>query len=171
MDGVFFVGVIVKALDLSRKETKIVDRILVFGVTILFLLGGCSTAAPQNGDNMQSIEVRDAWARPAAQGENGALYFVIRSAKEDELLGISSEVAEAVEMHESMMNGDVMEMHPLHSVPLKAGAEVKFEPGGLHVMLVSLKQDLKVGSEIEATLDFRDSADLTLRIPVGDTQP
>lgn len=147
------------------------NRILVFGVTILFLLGGCSAPASQNGDNLQSIEVHDAWARTAAQGENGALYLVIRSAKEDELLGISSEVAEAVEMHESMLNGDVMEMHPLHSVPLKPGAEVKFEPGGLHVMLVGLKQDLKVGSEIEATLDFRNSSDLTLRIPVRDTQP
>ena len=44
-----------------------------------------------------------------------------------------------------------------------------FEPGGLHVMLVGLKQDLKTGDEIEITLHFKNYQDLPVRVPVQDT--
>jgi len=101
-----------------------VKRIWVFVLAIVFLLSSCA------GQATQGVEVRDAWARPAAQGGNGAVYFTIRSSEADELVGIVSDIAEAAEMHESLMSGDVMEMHQLQSVPLKAGEEVTFEPGG-----------------------------------------
>ena len=141
------------------------NRILVSVLAIVFLFSGCSAPAKE------SMEVRAAWIRPTAQGANGAVYFTIRSAQTDELMSVSSAVAEAVEMHESMMSGDVMEMHPLHSLPLGAGEDVKFEPGGLHVMLVNLKQDLTVGDEIEVTLHFKNAPDLHLSVPVQESQP
>jgi hypothetical protein len=115
------------------------------------------------------VEVRDAWIRPAAQGGNGAVYFVIQSSAADELLQVSSDVAEAVEMHKSTMNGDVMEMHPQQSVPLAAGEQVTFEPGGLHIMLIGLRQDLKVGDEIEVSLHFKNTPELKVTVPVMDS--
>jgi copper(I)-binding protein len=140
-----------------------VNRILVLVLGILVLLSSCATPT------IEGIEVRDAWARPAAQGGNGAVYFVIRSSEMDEIIGVSSDVADAVEMHESQMSGDVMEMHPLHAVPLDAGKQVPFEPGGLHVMLIGLKQDLVIGNEFEITLHFKKFPDLTVNVPVRDT--
>jgi periplasmic copper chaperone A len=142
---------------------KVVKRILVFVLTLFLLLCGCAAPAAEG------IEVRDAWTRPAAQGGNGAVYFAIRSSAADEIAGISSDAAEAVEMHESMMNNDVMEMHQLQTLPLNAGEEVIFEPGGLHVMLVGLKQDLKTGDEIQITLHFKNYQDISVRVPVQDT--
>ena len=139
------------------------NRILVFTLVIVLLLSGC--AAPRAA----GVEVQDAWSRPAARGGNGAVYFVIRSSAAEELVGISSDVAEAVEMHESKMSGDVMEMRQLQSVPLGAGEEVLFEPGGLHVMLVNLRQDLNAGDEIDITLHFKNYQDIPLRVPVQDT--
>ncbi|HET6594259.1 MAG TPA: copper chaperone PCu(A)C [Anaerolineales bacterium] len=117
------------------------------------------------------MEVYDAWTRPAAQGANGAIYFVIHFSADEELVGVSSDAAEAVEIHESRMNGDVMEMRPVQSVPLGAGEDVRFEPGGLHVMLVGLKQDLKTGGEVEITLHFKNYQDIPLRVLVQDTPP
>jgi copper(I)-binding protein len=146
-----------------KKEMKTVKRILVSVLAILFLLGGCAAPATEG------VEVREAWARPAAQGGNGAVYFVIRSSEADEITGVSTDVAEAAEMHESIMNGDVMEMHHLETVPLGAGEEVKFEPRGLHIMLVNLKQDLKTGDEIQITLHFKNYQDIQLGVPVRDT--
>ena len=139
------------------------NRIFVFALTIVFLLMGC--VAP----TAEGVEVRDAWARPAAQGENGAVYFVIRSSEKDAITDISSDVADAAEMHESMMNGDVMEMHRLASVPLGAGEDVTFEPGGLHLMLVRLKKQLKSGDTIEITLHFESHEDLKVRVAVKDS--
>jgi copper(I)-binding protein len=144
---------------------KVVNRILVFILAIAFLLSGCAAPATEG------VDVREAWARPAAQGDNGAVYFVIRSSEADELVGVTSDVAEVVEMHESMMSGDVMEMHQLESVPLSAGEEVTFEPGSLHLMLVGLKQDLKAGDDIPITLHFKKYQDIQLHVSVQDSPP
>ena len=141
------------------------NRILISVLAIVFLLSGCASPGTQG------VEVREVWARPAAQGANGAVYFIIRSSEEDEIVGASSDVAEATEIHESRMSGDVMEMHHRMSVPLGAGEEVTFEPGGLHVMLIGLKQDLQTGDEFEITLQFKNSQEVQLRVPVQDTQP
>lgn len=136
-------------------------------VVVLFLglLSGC--AAPGQED----VEVHEAWARPAAQGGNGAVYFAIRSSQADEMTGVSSDSAEAVEMHESTMSGDVMQMHQLETVQLDAGEQVTFEPGGLHIMLIGLKQDLRAGEEIEITLHFKQHQDISVTVPIQDTPP
>lgn len=126
----------------------------------VLLLTACS---PKEG-----IEVRDAWARAAAPGENGAVYFVIHnySAADDSLVGVSTDVAETAEIHETSMAGDVMEMHMLPTVLLAAGEDVEFSPGGLHIMLFNLQRELKIGESIEITLHFQTSADIPLTVHV-----
>jgi periplasmic copper chaperone A len=146
--------------NIFQEEAETLKRIWALFLAIFFLLGAC---APTGG-----IEVREAWARPAAQGENSAIYFMIRNqAREaDELTGVSSEIAEAVEMHESRMDGDVMQMHQLQFIPLEANAEITFKPGGLHIMLIGLKKDLKIGNEVELTLHFKNFEEIKLLVPV-----
>ena len=139
------------------------NRIVLLILAVVPLLSNCTTAAAEG------IEVRDAWIRPAAKGGNGAVYFVIRSSATDEIVSISSDAAAAVEIHESRMNGDVMEMRQLESVPLAEGQEVTFEPGGMHIMLVGLQQELKAGDEIQITLHFKNYEDTRLSVPVQDT--
>ena len=137
-------------------------QILISVLALALSLSACGA--------QQGIEVREPWMRPAAQGENGAVYFVIhnRGSAADTLTGVSSNVAEAVEMHESSMSGDVMQMQQLDSVPLEGSSETIFEPGGLHIMLVGLKKDLKIGDEIEITLYFENYEDLNVTVPVQD---
>lgn len=119
----------------------------------------------------RGIEVHEAWIRPAAKGDNGAVYFVIHnhSSQTDELVGISAEIAAAAEIHESKMSGDVMQMKKLDSLPLGAGVEIEFSPGRLHVMLVSLKNDLKLGDEIGIILHFSNYEDIRVIVPVSDS--
>lgn len=128
----------------------------------LFILSACGAK--------EGIEVRDAWARTSTQGMNSAVYFLIQNhnAGADELIGAASDVAEVVEVHESKMEGDVMMMNRVEAVTLEPSAKVEFKPGGYHVMLIRLKQDLKAGDEITVTLQFRDSADITIKVPVKD---
>ena len=118
----------------------------------------------------KGIEIHGAWMRPARQSENGAVYFVIHnySSQADELIGISSDLAVA-EMHESKLSGDIMEMNQVESVLLEPYAEIEFAPGGLHVMLVNLKQDVKAGDEIEVILHFKNFEDITAVLPVRET--
>lgn len=139
-----------------------VKRNLIFALAIVMLLSACG---PEKG-----IEVHEVWMRPVAQGENGAVYFVMHNhaSEADELVGVSSDSAEAVEMHESKMNGDIMEMQQVTSIPLEAYAEINFAPGKFHIMLVNLKKDLNVGDEILITLHFKNSEDINVKVPVRD---
>ena len=123
----------------------------------------------------KGITVRDAWIRPTAAGENGAVYFVLEndSREQDELSGASSDLADAVEIHESSMASgtDVMQMGQVPSVTLDTGSEVTFEPGGLHVMMVGLKKELKVGDVIELTLHFKKHTDIPVSVSVAEFAP
>jgi len=137
-------------------------RVLMLVALGTLLLGACAPTA-------KDIEASEVWARTGMAGGNSAVYMMLvngRSA-DDELLSASSDVAEAVELHESKMgaNGE-MQMIPQASISLEAGTKVEFKPGGLHVMLIGLKQDLKAGDEFELTLHFKDHADITLKVIV-----
>ena len=51
---------------------------------------------------------------------------------------------------------------------LDPSVKVEFMPGGLHIMLIGLKQDLNAGDEVEVTLQFTNSPDLTVKAIVKD---
>ena len=116
----------------------------------------------------KGIEAHKVWMRPAAQGENEAVYFMIHNhaSETDELISVSSDAARAVELDESRIVGGIAEMKKLDSVPMEAFAEIEFAPGSYHVMLIGLKQDLNMGDRIEITLHFKNQGDLPIKVPV-----
>lgn len=135
-------------------------RIFAILLSAAFLLSACAAK--------EGIDVRDAWARTSTLGMNSAVYFVIQNhnAEADELIGARSDVAEAVEIHESRVEGDVMTMSRVESVTLEPSTTVEFKPGGYHVMLIGLKQDLKAGDQIQISLQFKNSPDLNVTATV-----
>lgn len=135
-------------------------------LTIVFLL---LTVLVSACGSSGELTVRDAWARPANAGENGAAYFVIENgtAADDTLLSVDSEIASATEVHMSTAGDNgVMSMQMQESVAVPAGDKVEFKPGGLHVMFVELAQDLKIGDTITLTLNFKETGSMTLDAPV-----
>ena len=127
-------------------------KLVVLVWAMVVLLGACGTVE-------KGIEIHTPWARPAAQGDNEAVYFELHNhgSTTDELTSASCDIAEATEIHESKMNGDVMEMNKMDSLPIDAYDEIQFAPGGYHIMLVGLKQEVKVGDEITVVLHFKNS--------------
>jgi len=79
-----------------------------------FLLSACETET--------GIKVHDAWRRPTAQGENGAVYFVLHNhtSQNDELTGMTTNVVDGLEIHQSTSEPgtDVIQMEMLPSVPV-----------------------------------------------------
>jgi len=140
-------------------------------ILLPILAGVLLLSACGSGNTSGKLEVRDYWARGAVKGNNGAAYMMINNglAQDEELIGVSSAVANAVEIHSSKVENDVMQMTPQKSVLLPAGEDVEFKPGGLHIMFVGLEQDLNVGDEITLTLHFKNHEDITLTVPVKDT--
>lgn len=136
------------------------------------LLVSCGQQPASQGP---AVTVSDVWARPARMAGDGhemgmtsAVYFVLRNrgSQADRLVAASTAVAGRVELHETRQEGDMMRMAPVQTVEIPAGGEVVFKPGGLHVMLMDLKRDLKVGDSFELTLKFERAGELTVTVPV-----
>ncbi|MCB1995937.1 MAG: copper chaperone PCu(A)C [Ottowia sp.] len=109
------------------------------------------------------------YATPTPPGAvNGAAYFRAirnRGDQADRLLGASSPAAARVELHQTVMDGEVMRMRELPSIELPPHAEVPMRHGGgYHLMLVDLKQPLKDGDRIELTLRFERAGSRTVQV-------
>ena len=112
------------------------------------------------------------WARASLSGVRNAIVFgtlVNDGPAALSIVGGSTPVASRVEFHVHAMNGDVMTMKQLEAIDLKPGEQAKLQPGGLHIMLIDLKQALKQGESFPLTLVARDGT--ALKIDVRVTSP
>lgn len=139
--------------------TLTLPRTLILSLAVMLILTACG---PKN------LQVTQPWARPGAIGDNSAIYLVIDNptSEADTLLGAATDVANTTELHKSTMENGMMMMEPQEKVSINARSKVVFEPGGLHVMLVGLKQDLHAGDTIRLTLNFEKAGAITLDVPV-----
>lgn len=117
----------------------------------VLMLAGCA--------NRPAIELQEPWLRAAAGGENSAAYFVIHNqGAADKLLAVESEAAEQVQIHRSIIDDQgIASMVEQKRVTIAANADTTFEPGGLHVMLIRLKEPLVAGDSIKLRLHFERS--------------
>jgi copper(I)-binding protein len=145
-------------------------RIALLGLTALsaVALAGCAKK-PQ-------LNVTDAYIRFSPVADNpSAAYFTVHGGDQDvKLIDVSTEVAIRTEMHESMKSGDMASMKRVMSVSIPARSIVKFEPGGLHVMLGKINPGLKPPKTVALTFAFsngeRIEADAPL-LAMGDAAP
>lgn len=80
----------------------------------------------------------------------------------DDHAGMDHSMGEAEMQDMSHVGSMVM----VERVELAAGHEIAFEPGGYHIMLINLHQELKAGDVFELTLHFEHSEDLTIEVTV-----
>ena len=119
--------------------------------------------------NSNQITVQDPWARPGIAGGTSAVYFTIDNptSQDELLLTATTNIAENAELHLSNISSDgMMTMEHQESVPIPASMKINFQPGGLHVMLINLNEDLKTGDRFTLTLNFKEAGDITLDVPV-----
>jgi len=134
---------------------------LLVCLVMLAALAACSGGS--------TLGISDVWARPGNTGGNSAIYLIVDNptGQADSLLMASSAVADTVELHSSSMGADgMMMMEHQENIPVPAGEKIEFKPGGLHVMLIGLKNDLKAGDTFQVTLKFEKSGEKTLDVTV-----
>ena len=134
------------------------SRLLLLAATTLW--AGSALAA--------DITVTDAFVRAgAAQATAGAAFMTLTSPTADRLVSASSPVAERVELHTHIMEGGIARMREVEGgIDLPAGTPVALQPGGLHIMLIGLKQPLTEGSMVDIALTFAGAPPRIIQIPV-----
>lgn len=142
---------------------------------LLLPLGAGLGPAPAAAHAYQAgpLSIDHPWSRPTAPGVRvGVGYLVIANAgKDDALLGATTPVAERVELHQTRMDGGVMRMRRVDRVELPAGATVRLEPGGLHMMLIGLKQPLAEGARLPLVLRFETAGEVKVELKVETDGP
>lgn len=138
----------------------------------LITLNSCGEADEQQQEwsvSGEGISIEGAWARPASEGRMSAAYFLITNFEDedDRLIGVRSDVARMVEIHESYEGeNDMMGMREVPEIELPANETVRFEQGGLHIMLIQATRQLAEGDTFELTLEFENSGEQTIEVPI-----
>lgn len=117
------------------------------------------------------VSVTNAWARATVPQQKATGAFMqIKSNADARIVEVKSKVAGTAEIHEMKMDGDVMRMRAVPSLALPAGRAVDLAPGGYHVMLTELKEQLKAGDSIALTMTVETAdgkrRDVELQVPV-----
>ena len=99
------------------------------------------------------VKVDNPWVRGAVPGQLSTGAFLDLTSKSDaKLVKVESPVAAVVEIHASETKNNLMTMRAVPSVDLPAGKQVRFAPGGFHIMLMDLKQPVKNGESVPLRL-------------------
>jgi len=103
------------------------------------------------------VAVKDPWVRATVPQQKATGAFMQLSSPQDaRLVEVRSSVANVVEIHEMSMDKDVMKMRAVPGLDLPGGKMVELKPGGYHIMLMDLKQQMKEGETVPLTLVLED---------------
>ena len=138
-------------------------RLAIIGVVLMVAIVVAACGGSSSGGG--GITVSDAWvSNPPIADQPGAAYLVIQNnGAADQLLSVASDIAQTIELHESMESGGMMQMSPVPNIPIPANGKVELKPGGFHMMLIGLTRPLNTGDKVQLTLNFEKAG----KIPVS----
>jgi len=159
---------------ISPMPSRLLNLLSPLRCLALLALTACSPATPpvhvHNQIDPARITVSDAWINqppPGAAVAGAYLRLANPGPDADRLLGVDTEAAERVEIHEMKTVSGMMQMRPLeHGLALPAGETVHLAPGGLHLMLIAPKMELTPGGEVSMNLTFEHAPAQTVMFQV-----
>ena len=133
-------------------------------VATLLLIAACSSGSGGG------VSISAAWVRPSLGADQPtAAYLTITntSGQADMLVSASSPAAGAVEIHQTTTDGSGMTgMDAMSGIDVAAGATVKLDPGGMHLMITGLTRSLNVGDSLELHLVFQHAGTIVVSAEV-----
>ncbi len=132
-------------------------------------LGLLPVASLAHEYQLKSLSIDHPFTRATPPGaKSGGAFFVVENtgATADRLIGVVSPIAGSAEIHQMAIEGGVMKMRALQALDLPPGGRVELKPGGYHVMLLNLKQPLKVGDKVPLTLTFQNAGPIDVSADV-----
>lgn len=118
---------------------------------------------------LADVSVESAYIRAVPPGQmNSAAFMQLKNLAADDisLIAAKSQVAKNVELHTHIHDKGVMRMRQISEISLPAGQAVTLQPGGMHIMLIGLTQNLSAGENIKLSLEFSDGSKQALEVPV-----
>lgn len=102
---------------------------------------------------LAQVQVDEPWVRATVPAQKASGAYMRLSTKEDaRLVSVQTPVAGIAELHQMELVNNVMRMSAVKGIDIPAGKGAELKPGGYHVMLLELKQQLKEGDTVPITL-------------------
>jgi copper(I)-binding protein len=149
-------------------------RLVTLGLILVVLLAACGGGNEEmNGtDAGGELTVENVLGNLALPMPNGAVYMTITNGTEsdDALIDAAVPGCGTVELHEMVMEDDVMVMRQMEGnrIPVPAGETVMLQRGGLHVMCIGKSADFAVGEMVPVTLTFENAGTMEVTAEVLD---
>ncbi len=159
--------------NLIYEDNMILKNIIaIIAVSLCFSISVCFAATSMEAT--ASIETLNAWARPSistaiGKRNNSAIYLEIvnNSDTNYNLVNVSSDVANRVELHRSFVDEKgVSKMVKLDKLVIPTKTSAVLQPGGMHIMLLDLKTILKVGDKFDLFLYFDNNIQKIVQVEV-----
>ena len=137
--------------------------LLSAGLLLATTLTGCASEHPDE------LQIDNGWVRVSeysdhVDGMTGVFAeFTNHTDQDITIVGGSAEIASMVETHEVVMADGEMKMQRKDGgIVIPAGESLTLEPGGLHIMLMGLKEAILDGDKVTLTIDFDGYEDQTV---------
>lgn len=139
-------------------------RVLLAAAALIGLAGGFSSAWAQ----APAVQVSGAWARATTSSARvgGVFLTLTATGAADRVVSASSPVAEKVELHETIRDGNVMKMREVEALVVAPGTPAVLKPGAQHIMLIGLKRPLNRGESFPLTIAFANAPPVTTTVTV-----
>ncbi|MEM8982014.1 MAG: copper chaperone PCu(A)C [Pseudomonadota bacterium] len=138
-------------------------KIVPLFAAFLLSLGACTPDAPAGPS------LTDAWVR-AAPSERAmtAAYLAVNNPTDKPLTitGVRAPGSADAMLHTTIESDGVSRMRPLPALVVPAGETTRFEPGGIHIMLVRATVEFEEGAAIQIEIDTDAHGTLQVLAPV-----
>jgi periplasmic copper chaperone A len=135
-------------------------------IFLIIILGGCGSAEVPSS----KIEILNPYVmavlvgKPTGGTSSGAAYFTIKNSgtSSDKLLRVEGDAANLIALHQTVTKENSTRMQAVDSIEIPANGEVELKPGSYHIMLVGIKDNVKLGDWITLTLVFERAGNINV---------
>ena len=140
---------------------------LKLAIVVAAVLGATGINAQEA--KVGNIKIEGAYTRSTVPGQKAAGGFmkIVDQGAADQLISASSPIADEVQLHTMTMEDNVMKMRQVKSIDIPANGSVELKPGGLHIMIMGIKEPLAAGSSIPLKLKFAKAGEVEVKLPVN----
>ena len=116
------------------------------------------------------LKVTDSWIKiNPGNGRTAGAFMTINNigGADITLIGVSSSVSGMAHFHAVEITDGMVSMVPLNDVVVPAKGSVQFKMGGLHIMLMGIKNKLNTGDLVNLKFELDDGRSITTAIQVA----
>ena len=136
-----------------------------------FLLLATAVLSACNQHSAAELDVRDVVLyAPVTAGTPAVAYFVVRnnSSLPIRVHRVDSRLFARAEFHATVVSEGLSRMQSVDELHIDAGAEVRLQPGGMHLMLMRAHTPVTAADRDTLTIYYGENHSMTIETPVSD---